>query len=65
MTSADGRLLGGFDDATPLEPGGPNSIAVANGVLADEWSLWIIRTALRGAKHYTDWLKLGPSPARH
>ncbi|MFC5677120.1 winged helix-turn-helix transcriptional regulator [Aeromicrobium endophyticum] len=52
----------GDDGVTALEAGGPNSIAVANGVLADEWSLWIVRQALRGATHYTDWLNLGPIP---
>lgn len=62
MTSADERAPADGEDVTPLEPGGPNAIAVANGVLADEWSLWIIRMALRGASHYTDWLKLGPIP---
>lgn len=62
MTSADQRAFAGGDDPTPLEPGGANSIAVANGVLGDEWSLWILRMALRGATHYTDWLKLGPIP---
>lgn len=61
MTDLDDRHLED-GDATPLEAGGPNAIAVANGVLADEWSLWIIRQALRGATHYTDWLNLGPIP---
>lgn len=62
MTTADEYAGAGGDDVTPLEPDGPNAIAAANGVLADEWSLWIIRTALHGASHYTDWLKLGPIP---
>lgn len=61
MTSLDDRHLDD-GDSTPLEAGGPNAIAVANGVLADEWSLWIVRQALRGATHYTDWLNLGPIP---
>ncbi|MCD9199860.1 winged helix-turn-helix transcriptional regulator [Aeromicrobium wangtongii] len=62
MTSGNQRTPDVGDAATPLEPDGPNSIAVANGLLGDEWSLWIIRMALRGATHYTDWLKLGPIP---
>ncbi len=62
MTSADERAPSESEDVTQLEPDGPNSIAVANGYLADEWSLWIIRMALHGARHYTDWLKLGPIP---
>lgn len=62
MTSAEEPTPVGGHDATPLEANGPNSIAVANGYLADEWSLWIVRMALRGATHYTDWLKLGPIP---
>ena len=62
MTTVDERASSGGEDVTALEPDGPNAIAVANGVLADEWSLWIIRMALRGASHYTDWLKLGPIP---
>lgn len=62
MTSPEERAPLGVDDPTPLEPGGPNAIAVANGVLGDEWTLWIVRMALRGATRYTDWLKLGPIP---
>lgn len=48
--------------ATALEPLGSNAIAMSYGLLADEWSLWIIRQALRGATHYTDWVHRGPIP---
>lgn len=48
--------------ASALEPGGPNAIAMSYGLLADEWSLWILRQALRGATHYTDWVHSGPIP---
>ncbi len=50
------------DVPTPLEAGGSNAIAMSYGLLADEWSLWIIRQALRGATHYTDWVHRGPIP---
>ena len=32
---------------TQLDPGGPNAIAMSYGLLADEWSLWIVQQALR------------------
>lgn len=47
---------------TQLDPGGPNAIAMSYGLLADEWSLWIVQQALRGATHYTDWQHRGPIP---
>jgi len=50
------------DAVTHLQPGGPNGIAMAYGLLADEWSLWMVRQALRGANHYTDWVHRGPIP---
>ncbi|EFQ84839.1 transcriptional regulator, HxlR family [Aeromicrobium marinum DSM 15272] len=62
MTSAPDVRLDEHGEVTPLEAGGPNAIAVSNGVLADEWSLWIIRHALWGATRYTDWMNLGPIP---
>lgn len=46
---------------TMLEPGGPNAIAVTNGIVGDEWTLWIVQTALSsGITHYNDWLRAGP-----
>ncbi len=59
LRSEDGSTLDTPDD---LAPGGPNGIAMAYGLLADEWSLWILRQALRGATHYTDWIHRGPIP---
>lgn len=62
MSSAGDVVPDASDEPTALEPGGPNAIAAANGLLADEWTLWIMRHALWGATHYTDWLNLGPIP---
>lgn len=45
---------------TPLEEGGPNSIAVATGILGDEWTLWIVEMALNGITQYNEWLRAGP-----
>jgi DNA-binding HxlR family transcriptional regulator len=45
---------------TPLEEGGPNSIAVANGIVGDEWNLWIVEMALNGITQYNEWLRAGP-----
>jgi DNA-binding HxlR family transcriptional regulator len=45
---------------TLLEAGGPNSIAVANGIVGDEWSLWIVQMALTGITQYNEWLRAGP-----
>jgi len=52
----------GIEPVTQLDAGGPNAIAMAYGLLADEWSLWIVRQALRGVTHYTDWAHRGPIP---
>ena len=38
--------VGGGDRPTPLVAGGPNAIAVANGIVGDEWSLWIVQMAM-------------------
>ena len=49
------------DEPTRLEPGGPNTVAVANGIVGDEWTLWIVQLALlQGATRYNDWLHAGP-----
>ncbi len=42
-----------------LTPGGDNSIAVALGLLGDEWNLWILRHSFQGAKRYRDWMGAG------
>jgi DNA-binding HxlR family transcriptional regulator len=48
-------------DAMVLASGGPNAIAVTNGIIGDEWALWIIQTALAsGVSRYNDWLRSGP-----
>ncbi|MCM2417412.1 helix-turn-helix domain-containing protein [Streptomyces sp. RKAG293] len=46
-----------MDDAAPtrLPPGGQNAIAVALGLLGDEWTLLILRYALQGVRRYQDW----------
>jgi DNA-binding HxlR family transcriptional regulator len=49
------------NDITMLEPGGPNAIAVTNGIVGDEWTLWIVQMALNaGLTHYNEWLRAGP-----
>lgn len=35
--------------------GGENAVAVASGLLGDEWNLLIIRLAFLGARRYKDW----------
>lgn len=52
------------ESATPtagrmLAPGGDNAIAVALGLLGDEWNLWILRHSFQGAKRYRDWMGAG------
>ncbi|MDH6679802.1 DNA-binding HxlR family transcriptional regulator [Rhodococcus sp. LBL1] len=42
-----------------LEPGGDNALAMAFGVLGDEWNLWILGKALQGTRRYRDWLSSG------
>jgi DNA-binding HxlR family transcriptional regulator len=42
-----------------LEPDGDNAIAVALGILGDEWNLWILRHAMQGARRYNDWIDRG------
>ena len=60
--STDSKVSDAADSVTSLEPGGANGIAMSYGLLADEWSLWIVHQALRGATHYTDWVHRGPIP---
>ncbi len=57
MHMRPGLTAGG---TTILEEGGPNSIAVANGIVGDEWSLWIVQMALNGITQYNEWLRAGP-----
>lgn len=45
---------------TLLDAGGPNSIAVTNGIIGDEWTLWIVQMALNGLSQYNDWISAGP-----
>ena len=45
---------------TVLEEGGPNAIAMANGIVGDEWTLWIVEMALNGVTQYNEWLRAGP-----
>ncbi|NMN99962.1 helix-turn-helix transcriptional regulator [Gordonia sp. TBRC 11910] len=47
------------DRVTTLEPDGDNAIAVALGILGDEWNLWILRHAVQGAQRYGDWMGQG------
>lgn len=55
MTERDG------DASTLLEAGGPNAVAVANGIVADEWTLWIVQLAMHpGVTRYNDWFRSGP-----
>src|SRR5258706_5013290 len=57
MHMRPGLTAGG---TTILEAGGPNSIAVANGIVGDEWNLWIVQMALNGMTQYNEWLRAGP-----
>jgi DNA-binding HxlR family transcriptional regulator len=45
---------------TVLEPGGENAIAVALGLLGDEWNLQILRYALNGVTRYGEWREVLP-----
>jgi DNA-binding HxlR family transcriptional regulator len=45
---------------TMLDQDGPNSIAVALGIVGDEWTLWIVEMALQGVTRYGEWLRAGP-----
>lgn len=45
---------------TMLEESGPNSIAVANGIVGDEWTLWIVQMSLGGLTQYNEYLHAGP-----
>ena len=55
------RESGAANRVTVLEPGGPNAIAVTNGIVGDEWTLWIVQMALNaGLTQYNEWLRAGP-----
>lgn len=45
---------------TLLDAGGPNAISMANGIVGDEWTLWILEMALSGVTQYNEWLRAGP-----
>lgn len=45
---------------TMLAPGGPNAIAVATGIVADEWTLWIVEMGMHGITQYNEFLRAGP-----
>jgi DNA-binding HxlR family transcriptional regulator len=45
---------------TVLDEGGPNSIAVAGGIVGDEWTLWIVQMSLAGLSQYNEYLHAGP-----
>ncbi len=49
-------MRGGGDE---LEAGGDNALAIAFGVLGDEWNLWILGKALQGTRRYRDWVGRG------
>src|SRR6185312_11240530 len=52
---------GAGDRQTPLPAGGSNAIAVANGIVGDEWTLWIVQLAMNsGLNQYNEWLRAGP-----
>lgn len=44
---------------TALQPDGANAVAVAFGLLGDEWNLWILRLGLAGSRRYQDWMARG------
>ena len=47
-------------EVTLLDEDGPNAIAMANGIVGDEWTLWIVEMALNGITQYNEWLRAGP-----
>ncbi|MGF7122862.1 hypothetical protein [Rhodococcus sp. AG1013] len=47
-----------------VDPGGDNALAIAFGLLGDEWNLWILDHALRAARRYSDWAGRGRSRTR-
>lgn len=46
----------GADTPTALTAGGPNAIAVAQGLTGDEWNLRITRLAIAGVRRYQEFL---------
>jgi DNA-binding HxlR family transcriptional regulator len=59
MTHDDHRPTAADRSPTELPAGGDNAIAVALGVLGDEWNLWILRSTIGGARRYQDWIAHG------
>jgi DNA-binding HxlR family transcriptional regulator len=47
-------------EVTALPAGGPNSLAMALGLLGDEWNLPIMRESFCGATRYSDWSRALP-----
>lgn len=49
------------DDArqTLLPEGGPNPLAMASQILADEWNIWILAHALTGTSRFNQWKQAG------
>ena len=45
---------------TSLEPGGPNAVAHALGIIGDEWNLLILRDATGGLRRYSEFLERLP-----
>jgi DNA-binding HxlR family transcriptional regulator len=43
------------DQPTELATGGPNSVGVVLGLVADEWTLLIVQQALLGARRFGEW----------
>ncbi|AOW93842.1 hypothetical protein BFN03_17470 [Rhodococcus sp. WMMA185] len=48
------------DLPTELTVGGPNAIAITQGLTGDEWNLRIVRCAIAGATRFQDWLERLP-----
>lgn len=55
----DPAPLARTDLPTPLTAGGENAVAVAHGLVSDEWTLWILRQALKGDSRYSDFVRHG------
>lgn len=48
------------DRPTLLPPGGQNPVGITLGLLGDEWTLLILRDAVVGVRHYSDWMERLP-----
>ncbi|MEV0947067.1 winged helix-turn-helix transcriptional regulator [Rhodococcus sp. NPDC049939] len=54
------RKVEGSDQPTELTAGGPNAIAVTQGLTGDEWNLRIVRCAIAVTTRYQDFLERLP-----